>query len=124
MEIFYSENFKKCLQENQYDKIYLIRGLNRSIHVLNEDQWAKAKKKIARMERPSRLTEDWSEYFSAKPEDLRGKEFRSIHIPKHLEEWSKISEDVVLIHWPKKRIEIWAKELFPAMIEFEGTAKQ
>lgn len=121
MEIFYSEGFKKRLREDKYDEVYLIRGLNHSIFVLNQAQWEDARGKIERMEPLSPLTKDWRDYFSAEPQDLKCKDYRSIEVPRHLQEWSRISEDVVLICWPN-RVELWARELFPGAAVFEGVA--
>lgn len=123
MEIFFSKKFKKCLKDNKYDVIYLIRGMNHSIFCLNKNQWREARRKIERMESPTPLAKDWNDYFETKGQDLKGMGYRSIHVPAHLQDWAKISKNVVMVYWPQKRIEIFAQELYPGMVEFEGVAR-
>ena len=107
MEITLNEKTKKYLKANGYNKVYLSRGLNKSIYMFPESEWNYQYDKFS----SSHSDEHTKLFFSNKDEkiDLEENGFKTIPIADSLKKWAEIKKDVAIMTAGRK-IEIWSKE--------------
>ena len=113
-------NFRKILQTNNIDTLFLTRGLDGCLFLFAESEWRLAEARFKQVSFTKAEGRKFNRVFFSGASEVTLDRLGRTLIPKHLKEFAQINQDVVVVG-VSNRIEIWAKDKWR---EFYETSRQ
>ena len=113
-------NFRKILQANSVDTVFLTRGLDGCLFLFAESEWRLAEARFKDVSFTKAEGRKFNRLFFSGAIEVTLDRLGRTLIPKHLKEFAHIKQDVVVVG-VSNRIEIWAKDKWR---EFYETSRQ
>ena len=100
------------------DTFVVTKGLDGCLFVYDNDEWNAFEEKLKSLPITNKEARQFVRFFLAGAAEVEVDKQGRILVPNVLREFAQISKDVVLIG-VASRIEIWSKERFDGMAEYE-----
>ncbi len=112
--------FRKTLQTNNIDTLFLTRGLDECLFVFAESEWRVVEAHFKQIPFTKAEGRKFNRLFFSGATEVTLDRLGRLLVPKHLKEFAKIKQDVVVVG-VSTRMEIWAKDKWR---EFYETSRQ
>lgn len=112
--------FRKTLQTNNIDTIFLTRGLDGCLFVFSEPEWRVAEAHFKQVPFTKAEGRKFNRLFFSGAIEVRLDRLGRVLVPKHLKEFAQIKQDVMIVG-VGNRMEIWSKDKWR---EFYETSRQ
>lgn len=104
--IILPSKFREVCKENEIERFFLTRGLDKCIFMFSEDEWRQQEQKFKNMPFTSQKSRSFNRlFFSMAVDVIPDKQGRFI-IPQYLKKYSNVDKEIVFIG-VSNRIEIW-----------------
>ena len=113
-------NFRKILQTNTIETLFLTRGLDGCLFVFAESEWRLAESRFKQVSFTKAEGRKFNRLFFSGATEVKLDRLGRVLVPKHLKEFAQIKQDVVVVGVSNRR-EIWAKDKWR---EFYETSRQ
>lgn len=113
-------NFRKILQTNTIETLFLTRGLDGCLFVFAESEWRLAESRFKQVSFTKAEGRKFNRLFFSGATEVKLDRLGRVLVPKHLKEFAQIKQDVVVVG-VSNRMEIWAKDKWR---EFYETSRQ
>ncbi len=101
--------FREIARENNIDRFFLTRGLDKCIFMFSEHEWAAQEQKFKTMSFTKKESRSFNRMFFAGAVDIVPDKQGRFIIPSYLKEFSGIAKDVMVVG-VSSRIELWDKK--------------
>jgi len=101
--------FREIARENNIERFFLTRGLDKCIFMFSEYEWATQEQKFKSMSFTKKESRSFNRMFFAGAVDIAPDRQGRFIIPPYLKEFSGIAKDVMVIG-VSSRIELWDKK--------------
>lgn len=101
--------FREISRENNIERFFLTRGLDKCIFMFSEYEWATQEQKFKSMPFTKKESRSFNRMFFAGAMDVTPDKQGRFIIPTYLKEFSGISKDVMVVG-VSSRIELWDKK--------------
>lgn len=113
-------NFRKILQANGINTLFLTRGLDGCLFLFAESEWRSAEVRFKQVSFTKAEGRKFNRLFFSGATEVKLDRLGRLLVPKHLKEFAQIKQDVVVVG-VSNRVEIWAKDKWR---EFYETSRQ
>ena len=120
-------HFRQMAKENDIEKFFVTRGLDRCLFMFSEDEWKLQEQKFRNIPFTKKESRSFNRlFFSGAVEVIPDRQGRFI-IPRYLKDFAQINRETIIIG-VSNRIEIWDTELWKEFYthssqSFEQTAE-
>ncbi|HOD11503.1 MAG TPA: division/cell wall cluster transcriptional repressor MraZ [Candidatus Omnitrophota bacterium] len=101
--------FREIARENNIERFFLTRGLDKCIFMFSEHEWATQEQKFKTMSFTKKESRSFNRMFFAGAADIVPDRQGRFIIPSYLKEFSGIVKDVMVVG-VSSRIELWDKK--------------
>ena len=108
--------FRKVLQTNQINTLFLTRGLDECLFLFPESEWQAAEARFKQVSFTKAEGRRFNRLFFSGATEMQLDGLGRILIPRHLREFAKLKNDVVLVG-VSSRVEIWSNATWRAFYE-------
>ena len=120
--------FRQALQTNDIQTVFVTRGLDGCLFVFAEPEWRLVEARFKQIPFTKAEGRKFNRLLFSGATELQLDRLGRLLIPKHLREFARIRQDVVVLG-VANRIELWAKDQWrdfyeTSRAEFEGVAER
>ncbi len=101
------KKFKNALGK----KVFLTRGLDRSLFLYSQNEWRRITEKISALSMTDENSRGFSRFFFAGASEIDVDKSGRILIPEHLKKFAYMNKEVVLTG-VQSRVELWDKNMW------------
>ena len=111
-------NLKKQLPEAEKDGLVINRGFEKNLVIYTRKEWDKIVEDLSKLNSYEKKTREFIRYFTRGASELMLDSSNRVLLPKSLQEYAGIGNDVVL-SCQFNKIEVWAKDAYDAQLDNE-----